>query len=147
MNNLCSCDTIHFGRIMYGLHCQNGFSSVKNLFNLHMRKLINIHLETGGCIMQEKIAVILMVISKGSCKGMIMAAMKLRNITRKYSNENLRKLSSYGSKKIQIMSILRDKQRNIRNQRYMTSGHHTDRNETHRRLSHENGLRVNPTRS
>jgi len=38
-----------------------------------MRKLINIHLAIGGCITKEKIAVILMVITKGSWKGMIMA--------------------------------------------------------------------------
>jgi len=50
-----------------------------------MRKLINIHLAIGGCIMKEKIVVIPTAITRGSWKGMIMAGTKPKNITRKYS--------------------------------------------------------------
>jgi len=59
-----------------------------------MEKLINIHLAIGGYIMKEKIAVIWTAITKGSWSGMIMAAMRLKNNTKKYSKESLEKLSS-----------------------------------------------------
>jgi len=72
-----------------------------------MRKLINIHLAIGGCIMKEKIAVIPTVITKGSWKGIIVAGMKPKNINRKYSKGSLEKLSNNGRKKVRKMSILR----------------------------------------
>jgi len=48
-----------------------------------MRKLINIHLATGECIMKERIAVKLTVITTGYSKDMIMAGMKPKNIIKK----------------------------------------------------------------
>jgi len=73
----------------------------------HMRKLISIHRATGECIMKEKIAVIRTVLTKRFWNDMIMARMKPKNITRKYSKESLEKLSSYGRRKVQILSNLR----------------------------------------
>jgi hypothetical protein len=72
-----------------------------------MPKSINIHLATGGCIMKEKIVVILTVITKGLRKAMIIARMKRKNIIRKYSKESLGKLKRSGRRKVRKTSILR----------------------------------------
>jgi hypothetical protein len=57
--------------------------------------------------MKVKLAVIPTVITKGSWKGMILAEIKPKNITRKYSKGSLKKPSSNGRKMVRIMSILR----------------------------------------
>lgn len=72
-----------------------------------MQTLRNIHLAFGGCITKEKIVVIPTVISNGSWKVMIMAAMKPKNIFRKYSKASLEKLSNNERMKVRILSILR----------------------------------------
>jgi len=72
-----------------------------------MRKLINIHLATGGYITKEKIALIPTVITKGSWKGMKMAGTRPKNIIRKYSKESLEKQNNNGRRKVRITSILR----------------------------------------
>jgi hypothetical protein len=61
----------------------------------------------GRCITKEKIAVTPTGITKDSWKGMIMAGMKPKNITKKYSKDSLKKLNINGRKKVRIKSILR----------------------------------------
>jgi len=67
-----------------------------------MRKLRNIPITIGGCITKEKIAVILMLRIKGSWKAMLMVGMKPKNTIRRFSQETLEKLSSYGRKKVRM---------------------------------------------
>lgn len=57
--------------------------------------------------MREKIAGILTVITKDFWKVMIMAGMKPKDITKKYSKESLEMLSINRRRKEQIMRILR----------------------------------------
>jgi hypothetical protein len=97
--------------------------------------------------MKETIAVIPTVITKGSWKGMTMAGTRPKNIIRKYSKETLQKPSNNGRKKVQIMSILRKWQKNMREQMKMTNGRLTVRKETPSRPSRGNGFRISPMMS
>jgi len=92
-------------KIIANLYNKNESNIWKDLFTSLMQKLLNLHLTIGGCITKGKIAVILMVITKGSWKGMVMAGKKPKNITQKYLKESLGKLSSYGMKQVRIMRI------------------------------------------
>jgi hypothetical protein len=67
--------------------------------------------------MMEVIVVITKAITKGSWKGMIMAGMKPKNITRRYPKEGLEKPSNNGRMKAQMKSVLRKYQKNMRNQK------------------------------
>ena len=120
-------------------YVMNAFNISKNLFRSRMRKLKNIHLATGGCIMKENNVVSPTVKTKGCWNGMIMDGTNLKNITRKYSKESFVKANINARKKFRITSILRIQQRNTRNQRKMTNGHPTVRRNSQNRLAHGNG--------
>jgi len=97
--------------------------------------------------MKESIAVITTLIIKGSWKVMIMDRMKPKNITRRYSKGILEKPRKFETKKVRIINILRKKQTNTRNKKWMTNRRLTDRKETQCSLSHVNSLRISPMMS